>query len=203
MKHSRITLLASSILLGFAASVTAEATAIDFELQVADRGGNLTGIPDAPLIIGPATFTGGELLNGEAGLKADGTGVYASEGLFGSGETNPIMIAFAAPVQVFSAVVLNGQDASTFTVSDNLGDAITQSLPSTENLGAATFSLAGSGVTSVAITSANGDAWNFAIDNVTFTQAAITPEPIPPLLVGLGFVLLLAAGRIAYAWRGK
>ena len=37
----------------------AAATAIDFEAQATGRGGNLTGIPDSPLTIGIATFTGG------------------------------------------------------------------------------------------------------------------------------------------------
>ena len=89
----------------------AAAELINFDSQAVMRGGNLTGIPDSPLMISTAafisttvvftntaTFTGGELLNAEVGLNADQTGVYATEGLFGSGETNPLVIAFSAPV---------------------------------------------------------------------------------------------------------
>jgi hypothetical protein len=69
---------------------TTTASVINFNTQAADRGGNLTGIPDSPLPIGMATFSGGELLNAEVGLNVDQTGVYATQGLFGSGETNPL-----------------------------------------------------------------------------------------------------------------
>jgi hypothetical protein len=90
MKHCGVTLLGPLMTLTFALALPVGATVIDFEAQAADRGGDLTGIPDSPLTIGIATFTGGELLRGEVGLNADPTGVYASEGLFGSGETNPL-----------------------------------------------------------------------------------------------------------------
>jgi hypothetical protein len=72
------------IFLCLAAALPVCATVINFEAQVANTGGNLTGIPDWPLTIGIATFTGGELRDGEVGLNADKTGVYASEGQFGS-----------------------------------------------------------------------------------------------------------------------
>src|SRR5690348_11515592 len=86
----------------------ATATIINFDAQATNTGGNLTGIPDSPLTIGIATFTGGELREGEVGLNADQTGVYATQGLFGSGETNPLTIAFASPVKDFSLFVANG-----------------------------------------------------------------------------------------------
>ena len=189
---------------GVIASVApATGTVINFDTQAAERGGNLTGIPDSPLTIGTATFTGGELLNGEIGLNADQTGVYASEGLFGSGETNPLVITFSSPVDAFSVLVLNGEDVRTYTVSDNVGDSITKSLPSTgatidyggfvQGLGAATFSLSGNGLTTVDISSANADAWDFAIDNVSFTAAASIPEPDSVKLLALGLMLALAA----------
>jgi hypothetical protein len=167
------------------------ASTIDFEAQAAGRGGSLTGIPDSPLTIGIATFTGGELLNAEVGLNADQTGVYATEGLFGSGETNPLTISFSAPVSGFSVFVLNGDDTRNYTVSDNLGDSITMSLPSAGSLGAATFSLPGNGLTSVQITSGNTDVWDFAIDNVTFAQTVATPEPGSILLLVAGLILLI------------
>jgi hypothetical protein len=183
------TLPAALFLLIFGAMTPVRATTIDFETQAGNRGGNLTGILDSPLTIGIATFTGGELLNQEVGLNADQTGVYASEGLFGSGETNPLVINFAVPVQTFSVSVLNGDDVRSYTVSDDLGDLATASLASAGGLGTATLSLPGKGITEVMITSANADAWDFAIDNVAFTQAATVPEPASPALVGAGLVI--------------
>lgn len=178
------------LLLALAMAVPATPTVIDFEAQAAGRGGNLTGIPDSPLTIGIATFTGGELLNSEIELNADQTGVYASEGLFGSGETNPLVINFASPVSNFSIFVVNGDDVRNYTVTDNLGDTVTMSLASAGGLGAGTFSLVGNGLTSVDITSANADGWDFAIDNVTFVQATSVPEPQSLLLLGGGLASL-------------
>jgi hypothetical protein len=195
MKRFGVTLFGPFMLLACATALTAAAASIDFEAQAANTGGNLTGIPDSPLAIGIATFTGGELLDGEIGLNADQTGVYASEGLFGSGETNPLVITFASPVSNFSVFVANGDDVLSYTVSDNLGDAVTMSLASAGGLGAATFSLPGNGLTTVDIISANANAWDFAIDNVTFTPATSTPEPESLLLLAAGLVLVAAVGR--------
>jgi hypothetical protein len=173
----------------------AAATVIDFEAQAASRGGNLTGVPDSPLSIGLATFTGGELLDAEVGLNVDQTGVYATEGLFGSGETNPLVITFASPVEAFSVFVANGDDTRSYTVSDNLGDSITKSLPSTGALGAATFSLSGNGITTVDITSANNDAWDYAIDDVSFSAPTSVPEPDALFLVGASSIVLACIQR--------
>jgi hypothetical protein len=194
MKYFASAVPAAFVLLTFAVVAPARATTIDFEAQAPNRGGNLTGIPDSPLTIGIATFTGGELLNSEIGLNADQTGVYASEGLFGSGETNPLTITFAVPVQNFSLLVLNGDDVRSYTVADNLGDSIIKSLVSAGGLGAATFSLPGNGLRTVTITSANTDAWDFAVDNVSFA-AATAPEPESLALFGAGLLLVAAIRR--------
>ena len=171
------------------------ADVIDFEAQTVAHGGNLTGIPDSPLTIGIATFTGGELLNGEVGLNADQTGVYATEGLFGSGESDPLVITFASPVDAFSVYVANGDDVTKYTVSDNLGDSVSKSLASASGLGTAIFSLPGTGLTTVDITSADANAWDFAIDNVSFTQTTSAPEPGSLLLLAAGFAILVGLCR--------
>jgi hypothetical protein len=175
----------------------ASATIIDFEAQAANRGGNLTGIPDSPLTIGIATFTGGELRFGLINLPADETGVYVSEGLFGSGETNPLVITFATPVSDFSVLVANGDAQNqTYTVSDELGDSasVTLALSGSLNNAAKTVALSGSDITTVSITSANVSFWNFAIDNVTFSAV---PEPmsVSLVLVGLGVTFCCTASR--------
>ena len=183
------------VLVVAASARPATATVINFDAQAADRGGNLTGIPDSPLTIGIATFSVGELLNAEVGLNADQTGVYATQGLFGSGETNPVMITFASPIEEFSIFVANGDDARSYAVSDNLGDSITKSLPSAGALGAASFALPGNGITTVYVTSANADAWNFAIDNVSFTADTAAPEPESLFLAGAGAILVACIRR--------
>lgn len=178
----------------------AHADVINFDAQAAGGGGLLTGIPDSPLTIGIATFTGGELRDGEIGLNADATGVYATQGLFGSGESNPLVITFAQPVSSFSLFVANGDDARMYTVSDNLGDSLTQSLPSAGALGAAVFSLAGKNINSVDITSANAAAWDFAIDDVQFTPSAVAPAAVPE--PGPGALLLAGLALLAIGTTG-
>jgi len=171
------------------ASSPVSATVIDFETQAANRGGSLTGIPDSPLSIGIATFTGGELRNALINLPADETGIYVSEGLFGSGETNPLVITFAMPVSGFSVLVANGDSQNqTYTVSDDLGDSaiVTLALAGSLTNAARTVALPGSGIRTVSITSANANFWNFAIDNVTFSAV---PEPMSVSFVLSGLVL--------------
>jgi len=171
------------------ASSPVSATVIDFETQAANRGGSLTGIPDSPLSIGIATFTGGELRNALINLPAAETGIYVSEGLFGSGETNPLVITFAMPVSGFSVLVANGDSQNqTYTVSDDLGDSaiVTLALAGSLTNAARTVALPGSGIRTVSITSANANFWNFAIDNVTFSAV---PEPMSVSFVLSGLVL--------------
>jgi hypothetical protein len=163
------------------------ATTIDFEAEAANAGGFLTGIPDSPLPVGLATFTGGELRSAEIGLAADQSGLYATQGVFGAGETNPLSIQFSVPVAGFSVYVANGDNTATYTVSDDLGDSISASLPSAGAGGARIFSLPGVGIRAVDISSSNADGWNFAIDNVAFVA---TPEPGPLALLLLGFLLV-------------
>ncbi|HEX4168102.1 MAG TPA: hypothetical protein VHZ55_21765 [Bryobacteraceae bacterium] len=64
-------LVGAYMVFSVAAALPGGATVIDFEAQTANTGGSLSGIADSPLTIGPATFNGGELRNGEIGLNAD------------------------------------------------------------------------------------------------------------------------------------
>jgi hypothetical protein len=193
MKHIRSCAF-YSMLMWCAVSYLPAAT-IDFESQANGRAGDLTGIADSPVMVGIATVMGGELLKAEIGLNADQGGVYATEGLFGSSETNPVIITFSAPVSNFSVLIANGDDVRSYTVSDNRGDKAAMSLASAGSAGAGTFSLAGAGITQVMISSANADAWDFAIDNVMFSEATATPEPTSLVLVCGGLVALAASWR--------
>jgi len=175
------------LILLLAATAALSAGTIDFEAEASNASGLLTGIPDSPLAIGVATFTGGELRRGEIGLVADQSGVYATQGVFGFGETNPLTILFAAPVSGFSVNVLNGDNTATYTITDDLGDSISASLSSTGAGGAKMFALPGVGIRRVDIFSSNNDGWNFAIDDVISVAA---PEPGPQLLLALGLLLL-------------
>ena len=180
-------LLFAAVVAGTIGTIPASATVVNFDAQAAGSGSDLTGVPEAPLTIGILTVTGGELLNQETGLGVDQTGVYASEGLFGISETNPLVLTFSTPVFNFSVFVANGDDTRAYTVTDNLGGSLTQTLASAGALGGATFSLSDGGITSVSISSANAAAWNFAIDNVTFTP---TPE------IGTGELSVLVAATL-------
>jgi hypothetical protein len=180
-------------LIGLTVAVPAgAATVIDFEAQAMNTGGNITGIPNSPLSIGIATFPGGELRDGEVGLRVDQTGVYASEGLFGSGETNPLVITFASPVKDFSVLVANADDVENYTVSDDLGDSSTLTLAG-GGTAASVFSLPSNGITTVDITSSDANGWTFAIDNVTFDAATTAPEPKSLCLLAIGLMLLPAS----------
>jgi hypothetical protein len=189
---------ASVALIALTTAVPAGATVIDFEAQAINTGGNLTGTPNSPLSIGTATFTGGELRDGEFGLPVDQTGLYASEGLFGSGETNPLVVAFASPVKDFSVLVANADHVENYTVSDDLGDSLTLTLPG-GGTAASVCSLPGNGITTVDISSSDADAWTFAIDNVAFDTAATAPEPKSLLLLAIGLMLLPAGHFIRVA----
>jgi PEP-CTERM motif len=169
----------------------ASADIINFDAQAAGRGGVFTGTVDSPLVIGIATFTGGELLNNETN-SVDTTGVYAtiSPNNVPGGYTNPLTITFSTPVSAFSILVTNNL-GDTFTVADNRGGSSTMVLPS---LASQIFTLPDTGITSVTVGAASTSEWDFAIDNVTFTPLNTVPEPSTMLLGGMS-----ALAGLAYA----
>lgn len=181
-------LLTSAALISLSIAVSG-ATVIDFESQ-ASHGPSFDESVDSPLVIGIATFTGGEVLGPESG-SIDETNVYATTGGLSGGYTNPIVITFSAPISGFS-VLLTNNDPDTFTVADNVGD--TQSL-TIGPLANQTFNLSGVGITQVTIGEAVATNWDFAIDNVTFTAGASAPEP--------GTLMLLGAGLAALGYRKR
>ena len=105
-----------------AGTFSAHATTIDFDAQATGSPSAYSGVLNSPLAIDTATFTGGQLLNNEI-FSTDTTGVYATTNLSAGAYTNPIVIAFSAPVSGFSLVLTNNI-ADTFTVTDNLGDTV-------------------------------------------------------------------------------
>jgi hypothetical protein len=179
---TRRKLITSFLTIGAAlvlAAGSAKADLIDFEAQGASAPSAFNGALNSPLVIGIATFTGGQLLNNAVGA-VDETAVYASTNIVAGGYTNPLTIAFSQAVRSFSIDVTNGFGDS-YTVADNRGGSQTLAVASnTTQL----FSLTDSGITSVTIGSANKTLWDFAIDNVQFTPAvASVPEPSSLLLL--------------------
>jgi hypothetical protein len=168
-------------------------TIIDFEAQ-GDSKGDTFSTPDSPLVIGMATFTGGQLLFNES-FARDETAVYATSSGFGSGFTNPLVINFSGAVSNFSIDVANSDVTPfSYTVADNRGGSVTHTLgasPSASSL--AIFTLPDVNITSVTITSSEAD-WDFAIDNVSFTA---TPEPASALLIFSGLAALGILGKLA------
>lgn len=171
---------------------TAKATLIDFEAQGISAPSSFTGVLNSPLVIGIATFTGGELLNNTVG-GVNMTAVYATSNAQGGPYLDPLTIAFSQPVSGFS-IDLTNNFADTYTVADSRGGSQSAAVPfNTTHL----FTLAETGITSVTIGSSNTGLFDFAIDNVQFTPASTVPEPSGLLL------LASACGAIAALARRK
>jgi hypothetical protein len=179
--------------------VTAKADLIDFEAQGAGAPPAFTGVVNSPLVIGIATFTGGQLLNHEAG-QPDTTAVYATTNLLGGAYTNPMTITFSKPVSGFSILVTN-PIADTYRVSDNLGGSQSFAIATSSSH---TFALAETGITSVSVSDTTLNflgLWDFAIDNVQFTPVTTSavPDPSASLLLvsALGLTGILGRRRRA------
>jgi hypothetical protein len=181
----------TALVLGSVAAANADL--IDFEAQGAAAPSAFNGTLNSPLVIGIATFTGGQLLNHEAG-GVDQTAIYGttSFSIPSGAYTDPVVINFSQSIKGFSIDVTN-DSIDTYTVTDNLGGSQSFTLP-TNNI-THTFSLSDSGITSVRVSSAGKAFWDFAIDNVQFTPATSTvPEPSAVLLLAsaLGVIVTFA-----------
>jgi len=158
-------------------SAAAATSTIDFE--------SLTGpnrfCPPAgpPLTIDGATFSGGAILSAVEGLPANQSTVYGTSDC--AGFACAITITFSSPVENFSVDVLNGMlEPVSYTVTSNLGETVTKTIAASQSSGAETFTLTGSGITSVTITPTGGCStfWDFLIDKVQFD--VVEAEPAVP-----------------------
>ncbi|RKK02477.1 PEP-CTERM sorting domain-containing protein [Pseudoroseomonas wenyumeiae] len=196
----------------FLAGGSARATLIDFDSQ------GLTGPSifaaaspsSGPLAVatgdGTVTFSGGVVLENTTFLPANQTALYGTAH-FGTGLSNQLVIAFAAPVTNFLVDVVNGlSTAATYRVSDNLGNSSDFTLASNGDSGVTRvgFATAGSTITITSLTTPLS-IFDFFIDNVAFNLpiacdpsscaggAIPVPEPgslalLMSGLVGLGLV---------------
>ena len=184
MRHL-LSLLCSVSLSVMGAGISAHAApiTINFESEAASAPSMFTGQLNSPITIGQATFTGGQLLNNETNSQ-DQSGVYATRYNMGDAYSNPITITFASAVSDFSVFITNNL-ASNFQLTDNFGNVANSYIGYNDGR---TLSLSGSGITSVQITQLSSDYFDFALDNVTFTPAAVasTPEPSSLWLLGTG-----------------
>jgi hypothetical protein len=158
--------LLSVALLAFAGVSVACADWIDFEAQGANAPNIFNGKTGSPLVIGTATFTGGQLLRNELN-SVDQTAVYATTNGLPGAYTNPLRIVFSEPINTFNVLIANNL-ADTYKVTDNLGGSQSFFLTANDRR---TFRLPDLGIASVTIASATSAAWDFAIDDVN------APEP--------------------------
>jgi hypothetical protein len=122
-----------------------------------------------PLSIGPVTFQGGELLNGETGFSSDETVVYAITNLR-PGYGPAMTIDFATPVSGVSFLLTNF-DNGQFLVSDSQGGSQSFNLVLSDP--SPFITMAESNVTQLTIQTVEPQYFDFAIDNVSW----ITPCP--------------------------
>jgi PEP-CTERM motif len=179
------------------AGAPAKADSVDFSNQT---GPSTFAAASGPQTIteGLATFTGGVILTNESGTL-NNFSVYATcnPGTCGQSSSllNPLTITFSAPVSNVTLIATNALGA-TYTFTDNLGNAALITLGVlTVPAPLVDFSLVDSGITSATFgSSASG--WDFAIEGLTYTPAAVvTPEPSALLLLVTGLLALAFFAR--------
>ena len=145
-------------------------TTIDFENL---SGPSLFSVADPPLTIDSATFTGGQVLTDATYLPADPTSVYGTS-YFCTGCADTITIDFAQKVSNFSMLLLNGLYYTvTYTVEDDQGGTQQITIVANGDSGAATVSLAESGIRQVVI-AADPTTFDFEIDDVQFSATNVS-----------------------------
>ena len=158
----------------------AHATTVDFEAQGANAPAFISpNTPPQTLVIGGATFAGGQLVKTTDDFidpaVGDLTAAYTTFDYITTLHTlNPLTISFALPVSAVSFELVNNI-AGDYQIITNLG---TQTFTLGDN---ANQLIALSGViTSVAIKYLSsptvGPFYDFAVDNVSFEPAAAVPE---------------------------
>jgi len=180
------------------AGAPAKADSVDFSNQT---GSSTFAAASGPQTIteGLATFTGGVILTNELGT-GNAFSVYATcdPALCSQSSTllNPLTITFSAPVSNVTLIATNALGA-TYTFTDNLGNAAVMTLGVlTVPAPLVDFSLVDSGITSATFVSSSSSGWDFAIEGLTYTPAAVvTPEPSALLLLVTGLLALAFFAR--------
>ncbi|MEP7364607.1 MAG: PEP-CTERM sorting domain-containing protein [Acidobacteriota bacterium] len=196
----------ASILLTFSLGVlTAPAAIVDFDsISASCCFSDVTpgGARGPVLVFGNATFDGGVVMDNTGWNDMEtsfpnlyGTSDYSELSDF-SVLPGFITITFLSPVSFVTLDIINGSDASDFTLSayDGLSALLGSSVVSLTSFGqpgsVASASVNFAGIKSVIITSAQGEgSIDFAIDTVNFSDTGV-PEPATWLSVAGGLAVL-------------
>lgn len=147
-----------------AASPESTGCFIDFEKF---PGGSIFTSVQPPLKVEGATISGGQILSNATNLPRNHTTVYGTA-FFCNGCLPTMTIDFAHPVGDVSLLLMNGQTFTVnYTVTNNIGDLVTLSLPANSQSGANIVHLPAAGVSQVTVTSGTGS-WDFLVDNIGF-----------------------------------
>jgi hypothetical protein len=141
--------------------------------------------------IGAVNFSGGTILTSETNLPADESSLYYDSYLMGS-STGVITIAFPKAVSNFTVDVYNGeQSADVFTVSNGIGNSVTDLIAANTASGFAQVSIPQGGET-FTISSESPGGYDLSIDNVAFDQGVPEPGAWALMIAGFG----LAGGEL-------
>ena len=174
-----------AIIAGVALSISAHAATIDF-----------SGLSNGTFVTNQYAGVVFSLIGGPDSSGAPVTNNYNGEGLANS--TNPdyptaniLDIAFTSPVSNVSFTFNNNGGSSTFYTAFNASNGVvdTNSLPSGNAFVPVTVT--GSGISDLQLNNgtAGNSNWYFAIQQLSFDQASVSPVPLPStwgmLIVGL------------------
>lgn len=141
------------------------AQTVDFE-QFA--GGSVFTSAQAPLTVGMATISGGQVLANTVNLPANQSKVYGTS-YFCQGCASAITINFAQKVSNVSMWVLNGQTVTvTYTIRDDTGGTKSVTLAPNFNSGYTTVFLDSKSIVRVTIAGNIGQ-YDFFIDNLRYS----------------------------------